>query len=353
MDEGVLMALQYNITPIILFEYYSGNKRPLGDYQQWHAIGEAFAERFRPGSQWLESKGIHDQGVSIYTAVNEPMWKSNNPTPIPVQEYVEALSGLADGVHKADPELKVAPGGFQEVPLFAGTNPYIKGLVPLYNEGKLAAVDIHRYWDVKYVPMFDRYDFSLQSQFDNVKQKLGITADIGFWTTDFNFKKRLVDENEAARGFLTAIWDALGVVGGTGQGVTEFAMPWNIFNLTDKDESYGMTLNSDPWTPTARGKVLLMVSKLTGGMSFVKQDPKQSGEYILEGGDKKLWVWQNRKGWSSLYGTSCELSGIPGKAVAVEIYGWSGLYRSIKLSSEKTVRIDQLPVDETLMFLAK
>jgi len=100
-----------------------------------------------------------------------------------------------------------------EVPLFMKKNPYVKAVAPLFNNGKLFALGVHRYWDVDYVPMKDRYDYSLQSQFEQVKRDAGITADIAFYTDEMNFKKRKVTEEEAAAGMLTALWDALGVVG--------------------------------------------------------------------------------------------------------------------------------------------
>jgi hypothetical protein len=60
----VLEAHRHGITPMFLFEYYTRWHGELGGYEKWFAIGQAFAERFRPNSPWLPSQGIRDWGVS-------------------------------------------------------------------------------------------------------------------------------------------------------------------------------------------------------------------------------------------------------------------------------------------------
>jgi hypothetical protein len=350
-DAGVLMAHAHGIEPVLLFEYYTRWKETLGDRAKWLAIGAAFAERFRPGSPWLEKQGIRGWGITVYTAINEPEWKDNNPEPIPPEAYAAALEGLADGVHGVDRALQVVPGGYQEVPLFQNRDPYLKAVARLYNEGKLAAIDIHRYWDVDYVPMAGRRDFSLQSQFEKAKRDAGITADVGFHTTEMNFKHRKVTQEEAARGFLTALWDALTVTGAGGQRVSRFVMPWNIFNTESQDPEYGMCERASPWTPNARGRVLRNVLQLTRGMTFVSTDPKGTGVTVLEGPSGKLWVWQNRKGWSTLAGPSFELKDIPAGTREIEIHGWDGLRRKVPAAGGAQ-RLEGLETEETLLFRA-
>ncbi len=351
-DTVILAAHERGIKPVFLFEYYTRWNGELGGAEKWHAIGRAFAGRFAPNSEWLRGKGIKDWGVTIYTAFNEPMWKDNNPTPIPPEGYASALEGLADGVHSIGATLTVNPGGYQEVPLFQNRNPYIKAVAGLFNSGKLGAIDIHRYWDVQYVPMSHGFDFSLQHQFEQVKKDAGITADVKFCTTEMNFKKRIVTEDEAAAGFLTALWDALTVVGREGQRVTQFVMPWNIFNFTSKDLEYGLTIQAVPWTPTARGKVLAMVCELTRGMDFTSANPKGDGVAVLEGRGRKLWAWQNRSGWSAVAGTTFTLKDIPADADTVEVYGWDGLRKTESVRGGQTTTISELPKGETLLFLA-
>ena len=351
-DEVVLAAHEHGVSPVFLFEYYTRWNIELGGAEKWHAIGSAFAERFHPNSAWLRGHGISDWGVTIYTAFNEPMWKDNNPRPIPPDQYAFALEALADGVHSIDAKLCVNPGGYQEVPLFQNRNPYIKAVAPLFNSGKLSAIDIHRYWDVQYVPMSHGFDFSLQHQFDQVKKDAGITADVQFCTTEMNFKRRAVSEDQAAAGFLTALWDALTVVGRDGNRVTQFVMPWNIFNLATKDENYGLTANPSPWTPTARGKVLAMACKLARGMKFTSVDPKNTGVSVLAGDGRKLWVWQNRPGWSNIAGSSFTLIALPADTTTVDIYGWDGLRKTVSAAGQTTLTLDDLSPNETLIFEA-
>lgn len=351
LDALIKLAHAHGVTPILLFEYYTRHGGELGGHDKWFKIGQAYAGRFKPGSEWLRSQGIRGWGVTFYSAINEPMWRANNPAPIPPDQYALALEGLADGVHAADPGLHVNPGGYQEVPLFQNKNPYIKAVAPLFNSGKLFAIGIHRYWDVDYVPMAGKYNFSLQSQFEQVKRNAGITADVAFYTDEINFKKRRVSEEEAAQGFLTALWDALGVVGQRGQVVSQFVLPWNIFNLTTKDQSYGLCTQLSPWTPTARGRVLALVCELTRGMDFTAAAPKGKGEYVLEGGGRKLWVWQNRKAWTNHSGSRFTVEGIPTGVQELKVYAWDGLKKTIPVSGS-AMSIEGLTEGQTWMILA-
>jgi hypothetical protein len=351
LDKLMLLAHRHEIEPILLFEYYTRTNPSLHDAARWQVIGRAYAQRFQPNSEWLKSQGIHGWGVRYYSAINEPTWKSNNPTPISAEDYAAALEGLADGVHAVNKDLMVNPGGWIEGSLRHQEHVYSKAVAPLFNNGKLHAIGIHRYWDVAWVPMKGRYEWSLQSQFDEVKRKAGITADIAFYTDEMNFKKREITEDEAACGFLTALWDALAVVGNDGQRVTEFVMPWNIFNLTTKDTNYGLCTQLDLWTPVARGKVLQMVCQLTKGTDFVSCDPKHSGQFVLQGSGKTIWVWQNRKAWTDHPGTRFTVRNIPAGARQLSVYGWDGLRQTIKLDGQQTLEIQQLNLGETYMFV--
>lgn len=352
IDAAVLMAHRHGVAPMLLFEFYTRWHGEIGGRAKWRAVGRAFARRFAPDSTFLRSQGIRGWGVTFYSAFNEPLWRSNNPKPIDSKAYAAAMEALADGVHEVSGKLHVSPGGYMEVPLFQNRNPYIKAVAPLYNAGKLYAIDIHRYWDVDYVPMDKGRAFSLQAQFDQVKKQAGITADVRFYTTEMNFKKRKVTEAQAAEGFLTALWDALTVVGRDGRRVTQFVLPWNIFHTTKRDPHYGLCTQLAPWTPTARGKVLASVCRLTKGMAIVSCDPKKTGVTVLEGRGRKLWVWQNRKGWTDRPGTEFTLRDVPKDARRLEVHAWDGLRRAIELNGRAELSVTNLKPDQTYMFLA-
>lgn len=362
-DSTVLQAQSYGITPMILFEYYGDYMDlsppiPVGDYNKWYAIGQSFAGRFRPNSPWLISQGISNWGITVYSAMNEP----DNEVRISTTEYSEALRGLADGVHSVDSTLKVIPGGFMSENAYSNhtLQGYGPAIAQLLNSGQLDGLDLHTYTS-HYAPIVrldgtDTFDFSPQSDFESIKSASGITRDINFYATEFNVAIETdqgIDENLAAKRFLTAIWANLGVARNDGHTLaTQFAFPWNIFNTNIEDPVYGLNTQLNPWTPTARGVALKLVCDLSAGMEFVSSDPKGRGEYILNGNNKKMWVWQNYSTWSSIAGTSYTVSGIPTGTTTLQVYGWNGLRSTINLSGQTSYTVNGLNAKETYMFLA-
>ena len=360
LDNILLLAHTRNVTPLLLFEFYSDyilkNNMAAGSEAQWAGLGRAFAERYRPNGAWARENRIKDWGITIYTAFNEPDggdFKAGGklgPT-----QYVAALKGLSEGVHGVDKSLRVLPGGFLSANAFAdwklrGLGP---ALAPLWNDGHLDGMDLHTYYDVQYAPMENTYQRSAQNNFDMVKKTSGITRDIRFYSTEFNYKKRLVEEPQAARGLLTGLWDNLGVVGNDGKTpVTVIAFPWNLFNNASSDKEFGMTENSDPYTPTLRGKTLQMAMNLTRGMKFTSLDPRGKGEFVLAGAGQKLWVWQNRKAWSNHPGNAFTLTDIPSDATHITVYGWDGARKTLPIHNANTLTVTDLPGDETYLFLA-
>ncbi len=361
LDAIVAAAHARGITPMILFEYYADyelkGELKLGTTEQWRSLGAAFAERFRPNGTWGREHGVRDWGITEYSAVNEPdggEFRAGGK--IGPARYVAALRGLGQGVHSVDRSLLAMPGGFLGANAFSdwtlrGIGP---ALAPLWNNGTLDALDLHTYYDVQYAPMEKSYDHSAQHNFDAVKKVCGITRDILFCSTEFNYKKRLVTEEQAAKGFLTGIWDNLGVVGIDGKsGVTLFAFPWNLFNDSASDENYGLRVAFDPPQMTKRGDTLRMVLALTRGMRFERRDPRGAGEFVLSSAGRRLWVWQNRAGWTNHPGTAFTLTGIPRGATRVEVYGWDGLRRTLPTAGQSTLTVSGLPGDETTLFLTR
>jgi hypothetical protein len=373
-DAQILAAHERGVQTIIIqFEYvgeYAKHTDPpnqLGDASKWKGIGHAFAQRFAPNSAFFTSHGIRDWGVRIFEAMNEADNDKESPIPLTgASSYYSTLEGLADGVHEVDPTLAVVPGGLcTECSSHSHTcNGYALAIAPLLNSGKLDGIDFHTYNDIKYAPIIDTdgqvtFDFSPQAAFDNVKKACGITRDINFYCTEYNFKagEQGIDENLAAKRLLTCIWANLGVVKSDGHmPATKLALVWNLFNTVEKDQTYGLTASNakpgEDWAPTARGKTLQMVMKLTGGMTFTHLDPLGRGEFTLEGNGRKIWVWQNYPRFSSIAGTRYTVTGISASAKRLKVYGWDGLRKAIDLHGESSVTIDDLGERETYMFVA-
>jgi subtilase family serine protease len=363
-DAAILQAHANNITPMFLFEYYGDYAQqgiPLGGYSKWFAIGRDFATRFRPNSPWLISQGINGWGVSVYSAMNEPDNEGLIPTN-GTNSYQNALEGLADGVHSVDASLKVIPGGFMAENAYNDStlNGYGTAIASLLNNGKLDGIDLHTYNDIENAPIVepggnsDTFDRSPQSDFDSIKTTLGITRDINFYSTEFNSKNdpsQGLDENAAAKLFFTCIWANLGVVKNDGHtSATQFAFPYTIFD--SDDSTYSLNTQLSPWVPRARGTTMQLVLDKTAGMEFVTLDPKGRGEFILNGNNKKMWVWTNYATWSSIFGTSYTVTGIPVGATKLEVFGWNGLRNTIQLSGQTSYTVTGLALRETYMFLA-
>jgi hypothetical protein len=354
-DKAMLQAYNTGITPIVLFEYYGNYTNPLGDYKKWYKIGHDFAERFGPGGTWAQENSISDWGVTVFQAINEPDAGTWAKCRISTSAYATALEGLADGVHSVDSALKVIPGAYAS----ANSNDdwtlrgYGPAIAPLLNNSKLDGIDLHTYYDVDYAPMEKSYDDSAQKTFDNIKSSCEITADINFYATEFNYKWRNCTEEQVAAGFLTGLWDNLGVVKNDGStGATQLVFPWSLFNSQSKDIYYGMCTQMSPYTLTKVGQTYKLALELTDGMRMYYRSPKTKGEYELTGNGKKMWVWQNRKYWSDHYGTTFTVNNIPTWAHKLVMYSYDGLKETIVLSGQASQVFSNLTESQTYMFVA-
>ena len=346
LDRIVLSAHKHGIKPMILFAH-DGKKAPIGSYKQWYNTGNAFAKRFAPNSPWLLSQGIKNWGIEVYSAKNEP-----GGTGFPIkgsQSYYKLLEGLADGIHAVSPSLKAIPGGFRS--RGDGYDTYLKAIGPLFNSGKLDGIDLHIYRSKWHFTNRNAFDYSAQSAFSKAKKAGGITADINFYTTEFNSHGHQLTEEEASQIFLTMLWDKLGVVKDSGEPATQFAMVWSLFNLDITDKRHGMAKDLISWKPTSRANVMKLVLDLSKGMKMTHRDPKGEGKYVLHGRKKKMWVWQNYPLYTDKPGTKFTVTHIPKWATKLEVYGWDGLRKTYSLSGNRSYTVTGLSREETYMFV--
>ena len=360
IDAVMLKLHAAGIRPMLLLEYYSQyqGEHGLGSLEQWKVIGKTLATRYRPGGEWAKENNITDGfGIDLYTAFNEPepgdFRLGGSPGPKP---FIDSIRGLAEGVHSVDPNLKVIAGGFMAANAWKDWT--LRGLAPalapLLNDGTLAGLDLHTYYDVQWAPMEGGYTSSAQHNFDMVKLVSGITRDIEFFSTEFNYKNRICTPEQAAAGMLTGIWDHLAVVGNDGRTLkTGLALPWNVFNEQKTDDQFGMVLTAEPYIPAPNGMVLRQVLELTKDMRIVAADPRGTGMIALIGGGRTMWVWQNRTGWTDQPGETVELCGIPAKATEVEVYGWEGLRKRVAVKDGGVVTIEGLGKEQTYMFMVR
>jgi hypothetical protein len=366
-DSLLLNLASKNIHVVLIFEHYANFVNlgyPLGNYSKWFQIGKEFAFRYKPGGSFFTTNGFPNYGVQYYTAINEPDIGGFMPKTIMEgpENYHDALEGLADGVHNVAPSLKVMPGGFASENS-AGShtlNGFGTAIADLFNNGKLYGLDLHTYNDLQYAPIlkFDNtnhVNFMPYYDFSEVKKACGITADIQFCPTEYGFKENTqgINASLAAKRTLTCIWGNLGAVkNDSTTSATEYALIWNLYNTLLQDPVYGMCNSQSPYSPTLKGQTHNLVISLASGMNFIHLDPFKRGEYILNGGGKTLWVFQNYKLLSNITGTSYTVQQIPSSATELKVYNWSGLIQTIPISNLTSYTVTGLNQNETYMFVA-
>lgn len=352
-DAAMREAYEKRITPIILLEYegsYQNLEPPqlIGSYDDWFVAGQVYAKRFRPDGEWAKENGISGWGVTIFTAINEPDVQAT----IPRQDYRDALAGLADGVHSIDASLRVVPGGFATCnshgdATLRGYGPAIAGL---FEDGRLDGLDLHTYYHDRWYPITRGREFSVQTCFDRIKQAMGLQRDINFYATEFNVARdgSWEDPKLAARLFLTAFWDQIGVVRADRRSsATVLAFPWSLPD-TGRMEGigYAMAASEDPWTPAPRAKVLRTILELAGDMRLKSLD-LQAGLTVLESDQAQLIVWHNLPGWTVRLGSTLQIS-VPEWANRLQIWGWDGLRRQSAVKGGNQT-VDGLAANETYM----
>lgn len=150
---------------------------------------------------------------------------------------------------------------------------------------------------------------------------------------------------------LTGIWDNLGVVKNDGHTpATVYALVWNLFYGAE-DTEFGLAMQPGVF-PTARAKAVNKALELSRDMVWISLDPKGNGVYILGGKGRKLWVWQNLKGWTSQPGVEFVVNAIPKGTTKVEVFGWNGLRQTLNPNGATTLKVSGLLPEESYMFYA-
>ncbi len=360
IDEIVLLLHKEGITPMLLIEHNPDNGT-LENEAKWKEIGTAFAERFRPNSTFLTTRGINNWGITQYQAINEPLF--GNVTNFPVTDYLAATKGFADGVHDVDPSLKVSPGGLQEVPLFTNTNPYMSGIATMLNDGTLDAIDIHRYYD-RNQPAYSLIDkvASHQGLIDKIKSDHGITADFSVWSTEYNARGGSDADN--AKDFITATWDILTVLGSDGNIDSEFALAFRTYLPVSSNANLGMAVSDFPFLGNPKGVAHQMMANITRGFKMVDANEAAGIDILQAGNGDKMWVFHNRNGWSNQVGGTFDINDIPGSATVIEAYRYDSWDPTIgstgapapfetRTVSGSTAQFTGLATGETYMFIAK
>ena len=378
-DAEIPVAIANGLRPVILFNYYArdhATQIPLsqiGSKSIWYNIGRTYASKFGP------------MGVTQYSAFNEPMGRWNDTDGDGVADwsttdYKNALEGLADGVHSVSSSYEVSPHGYRQEEIWASSrkatgtpvlkNKYLAAVVPLFNNGKLTVLDIHRYVG-RYFPLDTRYEgpsainpllvnnprFSMQTQFDEAKRVYGITRNIKHACSEVNANDEgtsaTLGEDEAKSTLLTIFWSSLGVVDNNNAPVNRFTLVFTLLKPDDQRFSISKTL--DPWVPAPRGETIKLVTRLASGLEITSSDPRRTGVIKLSGGNRDMWVWHNRQYWSNLWrsdSNSFTVDGIPASATFVEVYDHNGYVTSQRVYGRSSLTFNGLPSNRTLMFVA-
>jgi hypothetical protein len=366
IDEQMQLLYQHGLNPIlILFEYY-GNYSETNDAPRdsvtWFLIGRGFAQRWRPNSEYLISKGIRDWGIQVFQAINEP----DGSQTLPVGEYVAMLKGLAAGVHSIDSGLAVIPGGFMSEN--AGSSHTLRGygtaIAPLLNDGTLDGIDLHTYNDTRFAPIEKTetgewfWQFSPQSDFDEVKAGCGITRDINFYASEYGFKNNTqgITPEYFAKKTLTCIWGNLAVTRQDGRTpATKFALIWQLFRTESDYPMYGLAQQVEPdWIGNEAGKTFQMAMHLAEGMEFTSINESAKGVFVLEGNGRKMLVWQNLRAWTDVPGSTFTITETGSTFDSVSVYrwnSWNAPKRTMALSAHNETIVDQLTPGETYMFV--
>ena len=323
----------------------------------WYEVGRTYAQHF-------------GDRVGAYGIINEPDHLASGNSP---EEVAFAVEQFADGVHSVNADYIVTSPGLGGTPMsIEQTDKYLEALGPLFNDGTLQVLNLHSYHDSRDKPHYSNIDnssdFAPSRNFIRAKEVGGITNNVGFAAGEFNYRNWTGTDEDRGIGFLTTFWDQMSVVGNQGANdrVGLFSTPFTInADVAEKQISmadyYSFDENGDyVWQPNEKGQVLQTALTLSQGMDFIYTDPLDKGVSILKGGERKMWVWQNREDFSSLHDDGMvRISGIPSDATGLAVYRWDSTadqpYAMIDLNGQTSVSFnpaDILPAGQTYMLMA-
>ena len=363
MDEVVLSLLQNGVRPYLSFVFKDDMDStktgiPERNYDDWFAIGQAFASRFKKGSPFLVSQGITDLGAYGYAAINEPDHAGGETSGLTYTQYHDMLQGLADGVHSSDPEGKVWPAGYlsgnrdQE---YTGHG-YCLAIADLINDGTLEGFDLHTYHAKNGAKIHDTYDRSHQHDADQFVVQCGITRpDVDIICTETNIRgdpdatAQGYDEATARNWFLTSMFDVWGTLRPDGVVARGPRFPWQLW--TQGNPVWHMAEQLEPRVERWCGHTYKMLLDLLWDMHFTFNDPKGTGVHKLKGGGKSAWIFQNiHSSWSTLFGNSVTIDDIPAGATKVDIYDGMGLIETV--DGPGASHVFSTPTGKSYLFVA-
>ena len=362
-DDVVLAMLRAGVRPYVIFEFESSYDsadlgKPERTYADWYAIGQAFAQRFKPHSEFLLGQGVSDAGIIEWSAINEVDRKSAEDPALTYPQYHEMLRGLSDGVHASHAAGKVYPAGYlaPNRDREYTAHGYLPAVADLINDGTLAGFDLHTYVDKSYAPLFNTYDHSFQRDFERCIEQSAITRlDIDWVSTEHNVKadpeasKQGYDEPTARNWFLTHFFDMHGAVRADGTPAPGVRLAWNLWR--QGPEAYYMASQLVPRTPRWTGRTYEMLLALLHDLSFVASDTV-SGTFELKGHGRTAWVFQNlHPTWSTKFGASFTISDMPANATKVDVYDGNGLLETVQ-APNKPGHTFQTPTGKSYLFVA-
>lgn len=360
-DKVVLALLEAGVQPYLSFVFTDDMDSsevgiPERNYADWFAIGQAFANRFKKSSAFLASQGITDLGAYGYAAINEPDHAGGEAAGLTYTQYHDMLEGLADGVHSADPDGKVWPGGYLSHDRDGEftAHGYCTAIIDLINDGRLEGFDLHTYHSGRNSPA--NFNNSHQFAVDQFIAQSGITrADINPICTETNVQADPVarqqgyTEETARTWFLTTMMDVLGTVRPDGSWVVGPRLPWNLWDQSA--EQFHMAAQLVPRSERWCGHTYKMLLDLLWDMRFTFNDPRGTGVHKLKGGGKSAWVFQNiHASWSTLFGETFTIEDMPAAATKVDVYDGMGLIETV--NGPGTSHVFSTPAGKSYLFVA-